>query len=63
MLNRLNLNKSDLLEYYVLLLLAVGLPLVAFVYLDWRAALTAFVLSQIIVGVLAIRATSKGVAE
>lgn len=49
------LNNPDLLEYYVMALLAIGLPLVAYVYFDWKAALATFVISQSVIGLLALR--------
>lgn len=55
--------KSDLLEYYVMALLFFGLPLVAFVYFGWRAALTTFVVTQVLIGLLALRGTQEGVNE
>lgn len=50
----LKLNE-DFLEYYVLTLLVLGLPLVAFLYADYRLSLLTFIIVQIIIGVLAIR--------
>lgn len=47
--------KENIIEYYTLVLLVLGLPLVAFVYLDWRAALAVFVLVQIVLGLLVVR--------
>jgi hypothetical protein len=45
-------------EAYTFLLIAVGLPAVAYVYLDWRAALTAFVIPQIVIGFLALKGSN-----
>jgi hypothetical protein len=39
--------KESFVEGYTLLLVAVGLPAIAYIYIDWRAALAVFVLSQI----------------
>lgn len=47
--------RSNFTEVYTYLLIALGLPLVAFVYVDWKAALAVFVVSQIVIGFLALR--------
>jgi energy-converting hydrogenase Eha subunit E len=62
---KLPFNKSNILEYYVTFLLALGLPLVALIYFDWRAALATFVVVQTVVGLLALRtpAPEKEAAE
>lgn len=59
MLHRLTTNNPNALEYYVTALLFIGPPLVAFIYFDWRAALSTFVVSQLVVGVLALRQESS----
>lgn len=59
MIKRLTFNKASLLENYVLVLLTFGLPLIAYIYIDWRAALTVFVLVQSVIGILAIKATTE----
>jgi hypothetical protein len=46
--------REDIIEYYTLVLLIAGLPLVAFVYWDWRAALTVFIVVQIVLGVMIV---------
>jgi hypothetical protein len=63
MLKRLvSLKKSDLIESYVMVMLTVGLPLIALIYGDWRSALSTFVVTQIILGFLAIK-TDKTTEE
>ena len=47
--------RSNFTEVYTYCLISFGLPLVAFVYLDWKAALTTFVITQIAIGLLAVR--------
>lgn len=47
--------KENGIEIYTFLLLALGVPAVAYVYYDWRAALAVFVVSQIGIGFLALR--------
>lgn len=42
-------------EHYVLVLLTVGMPLIGFVWFGWRAALTAFVLTQVVIGLTKLR--------
>lgn len=46
---------DNLYETFVTALIVVGLPLVAYIYIDWRAALTAFVLVNIVLGVMVLR--------
>jgi len=41
------------------ILIAFGIPGIFWVYLDWKAALTAFIVSQLIIG-LAKLSVSKG---
>jgi len=47
--------RSNFTEVYTYCLISFGLPLVALVYLDWRAALSVFVVTQIAIGVFALR--------
>jgi len=46
--------KENALEIYAYLFVCFGLPLIALIYIDWRAALTVFILLQATIGVLAI---------
>jgi hypothetical protein len=51
--------KSNALEYWTLLMILVGLPLIAFIYAGWALALTVFVLTNIIIGILNLKKDSK----
>lgn len=46
---------QNLTEVYTYLLLAVGLPAVAYLYFGLSAAVAAFVLPQLAIGLLALR--------
>lgn len=39
-------------ELWIIALVTIGLPAIAWVYLDWRAALATFVVTQIALGIL-----------
>lgn len=43
---------GNLNELYVLALITIGLPAIFYIYFDWRAALTVFILTQIPLGLL-----------
>lgn len=47
--------KKDALEYYALTLLVVGLPVIAWIYFDWRAALAVTLIVQAVICVLALK--------
>jgi energy-converting hydrogenase Eha subunit E len=58
MFKKLTKNISiNLQEYYTLSLITVGLPLIGLVYSGWKLALTIFILTQITIGLLYLRAT------
>jgi len=42
-------------EYWTLGLLLVAPPLIAYLYLDWRAALSAFLITQLAIGLIRLR--------
>lgn len=54
---RLDKSKTSLTELYLTVLLTVGLPFVAYLYFDFRAAIATFVAIQTAVCVLAMRAS------
>jgi len=47
--------KDNITELYTLLLIVVGLPAVAYIYIDWKLALTVFILVQIALGFFSLR--------
>lgn len=47
--------QQNLLELWAGLAIFVGLPLVAWLYFDYRAAILVFVVSSIVIAVLAVR--------
>jgi hypothetical protein len=51
--------KSNALEYWTLLMILVGLPLIAFIYVGWALAFSVFVLVNIIIGILNLRKETK----
>ena len=51
--------RSNALEYWTLLMIIVGLPLIAFLYFGWAAALSVFVVANIIIGILNLRKDVK----
>lgn len=51
--------KSNALEYWTLLMIVVGLPLVAFIYVGWALAFAVFVIVNIIIGILNLRKETK----
>ena len=53
--NALNTNST---EYCTLTLILAGLPLVAFLYVDLRLSITVFIVSGIVIGILAIRGSN-----
>lgn len=44
--------KNSLNELYTLALITVGLPAIFYIYIDWKAALTVFVVTQIALGIV-----------
>lgn len=52
--------RENALEIYAYIFVSFGLPLIAYIYIDWKASLTTFIIIQAIIGVLAIVATLKG---
>lgn len=48
---------ENFIERWTIALIVVGLPAIAYIYGDWRAAIVAFVIPQIIIGYLVIRNT------
>ena len=51
----LNELKKNYAEYWTLAMIFIGLPFVAFIYVDWRLALATFVLSSIAFGIAKLR--------
>lgn len=51
--------KANALEYWTLLMILVGLPLIAFIYFGWSYALTVFIVANIILGILNLRKDAK----
>ena len=49
------LTAHDLGEFYLLLLLIVGIPLIGFIYADFKLALALSVAIQSIIGILYLR--------
>ena len=47
--------KDNALEYFTLLIIEALLPLVAYLYFDFRASLLIFAVCNIIIGVFALR--------
>lgn len=47
--------KKNLTEYWTALFVAVGLPAVAWLYVDWRLALSVFIIIQAVTGLFALR--------
>lgn len=47
--------KTDGYGYYIDAMVIVGLPAIAYIYSDWRAALAVFVIANITLGVLSVR--------
>lgn len=47
--------KENALEVYVAVLLIGGLSLLAWLYVDWKLALTVFILTQLVPALLALR--------
>lgn len=45
--------RSNLLEYYTLFLIVVGIPLIGFIYVDWKLAVALCVGVQSLLGVTA----------
>lgn len=43
-------------EVYTVSLITIGVPAIFYIYLDWKAALTSFVLVQITLGIVRERA-------
>lgn len=59
----LHFDTNNMLERYILVLISVGLPFIAFIYFDWRAALAVLIVVQIIIGLLALRATPEPIED
>jgi len=55
--------KSSPYEYYILTLISLGIPLVAFLYFDYRAAILSFVIIQSVIGLLAIKNESEAASD
>ena len=53
MLNRLKPKITN--EQWVLGLLTIAPPLIAYLYFDWRAAIAAFLITQIAIGLIKLR--------
>lgn len=51
--------KSNALEYWTLLMILVGLPLIAFIYFGWALALSVFIVVNIVIGILNIKKDIK----
>jgi len=51
--------RSNALEYWTLLMIIVGLPLIAFLYFGLAAAFSVFVVANIIIGILNLRKDVK----
>lgn len=51
--------KSNALEYWTLLMIVVGLPLVAFIHFGWTLALSVFIIVNIILGILVLKKENK----
>lgn len=49
------LASGNLYEYFVIALISVGLPLIGQMYVDWRAALSIFIVVNIILGLLVLK--------
>jgi len=56
--NTITTAKSNSLELFTTFCLFLGLPLVAALYFDYRAALLTFFLTGVVVGLFAMRRTS-----
>lgn len=53
----MNLTKlrSNAYEIFITTLFVLGIPAIAWIYVDWRAAFASFVLVNIVLGVLYLR--------
>lgn len=47
--------KANFVEGYTLLLIVVGPPLIAYIYVDAELALAVFIITQIALGILTLR--------
>ena len=47
--------QSSFVEGYTFFLIVIGLSTVAYIYLDWKAALTTFIVTQAVILTLALR--------
>lgn len=47
--------KANLLEGYVTLLIVVGLPAIAFMYVNWQLAVAVSIVAQITLGILSLK--------
>ena len=47
--------KKNLTEYWTALFVAVGIPVVAWLYVDWKLALSVFIVIQAVTGLFALR--------
>lgn len=48
---------KNTLELYVAVLAVIGLPLIAYIYVDWRLALAVFIAVQLVPAFLALRSS------
>ena len=52
--------KDNALEIYAYIFISFGIPAILFIYIDWRAAVSSFIIIQAIIGALAVIATVRG---
>ena len=50
--------KANITEVYTMVLITIGLPAIAYIYIDWKAAVTVCILAQLVIGILAIRSSN-----